>query len=152
MFKFSPDQVNTELVIAFGLFTAMVLANVMNWTIGGLFMRSMGIVIRIPKQVLLPSVLLLTLTAIYVQETRIEAIWFALGFGVLGYFMRVLAMSPLPFVIAFILGRLEDTARQAYSATGNAPLFLFTGPIAATLMALALGVVLYASRKTKGEK
>ena len=87
------------------------------------------------------------------QETRIEAIWFALGFGVLGYFMRILAISPLPFVIAFILGgRLEDTARQAYSATGNDPFFLFTNPIAAIFMALALGVVLYSARQTKGAK
>lgn len=151
VFKFSADQVNPELVIAFGLFTAMVLANLMNWTIGGFFMRSMGLMIRIPKQILLPSVLLLTLTAIYVQETRIEAIWFALAFGVLGYFMRLLAISPLPFVIAFILGgRLEETARQAYSATGNDPFFLFTNPIAAVFMALALGVILYSARKSKG--
>ncbi|MEM8980722.1 MAG: tripartite tricarboxylate transporter permease [Pseudomonadota bacterium] len=151
VFKFSAEQVNTELVMAFGLFTAMVVANLMNWTIGGLFMRSMGVMIRIPKQILLPSVLLLTLTAIYLQETRIEAIWFALAFGVLGYFMRLLAMSPLPFVIAFILGgRLEDTARQAYSATGNDPFFLFNNPIAAVFMALALGVVVYAARNTKG--
>lgn len=151
VFKFTPNDVNPELVIAFGLFTAMVVANLMNWTIGGLFMRTMGVMIHIPKQILLPSVLLLTLTAIYVQETRIEAIWFALGFGVLGYFMRVLAMSPLPFVIAFILGgRLEETARQAYSATGNDPFFLFTSPIAAVFMALAVGVIVHSARKSKG--
>jgi len=151
VFKFTPDSINPELVMAFGLFTAMVIANLMNWTIGGLFMRSMGIMIRIPKQILLPSVLLLTLTAIYVQETRIEAIWFALAFGVLGYFMRILAISPLPFVIAFILGgRLEESARQAYSATGNDPFFLFTHPIAAVFMALSVGVVLYSARKSKG--
>ena len=116
VFRFSADVVNPELVVAFGLFTCMTIANLFNWTIGGVFMRSMGFMIRIPKQLLLPSVLLLTLTAIYVQETRLEAIWFALGFGVLGYFMRVLAISPLPFVIAFILGKsLEETARQAIS-------------------------------------
>lgn len=151
VFKFSAEEVNTELVIAFGLFTAMLVANIMNWTIGGLFMRSMGVMIRIPKQVLLPSVLLLTLTAIYVQETRIEAIWFALAFGVLGYGMRLLSISPLPFVIAFILGgRLEDTARQAYSATGNDPFFLFTNPVAAILMLLAVAVIFYSARKPKG--
>jgi len=128
----------------------MVVANLLNWTIGGLFMRSMGIMIRIPKQILLPSVLLLTLTAIYVQETRIEAIWFALGFGVLGYLMRLIAMSPLPFVIAFILGgRLEDTARQAYSATGNDPSFSFNNPIAAVLLAIPSGVVIYAAKGRK---
>ena len=152
VFKFTKESVNPELVIAFGLFTAMAFANVLNWTIGGLFMRSMGIMIRIPKHILLPSVLLLTLTAIYVQETRLEAIWFALGFGVLGYTMRKLEISPLPFVIAFILGeKLEATARQAFNATGNDPFFLFSSPIAAALMALAIGVLIYVARKRRAE-
>ncbi len=147
VFKFTQDAVNPELVIAFGLFTAMVIANLLNWTIGGVFMRSMGVMIRVPKQVLLPVVLLLTLTAIYVQDPRFEVLWFALAFGVLGYLMRVLALSPLPFVIAFILGdKLEQSARQAFSASGNDPYFLLTNPIAAVFMAAAVGVIIYASR------
>ena len=151
VFRFSPEVLNPELVVAFGLFTCMTLANLFNWTIGGVFMRSMGFMIRIPKQLLLPSVLLLTLTAIYVQETRLEAIWFALGFGVLGYFMRVLGISPLPFVVAFILGRsLEETARQAYSATGNDPFFLFNNPIALIFILMSVAVILFSGRKRKG--
>ena len=150
VFRFSADVVNPELVVAFGLFTAMMLANLLNWTIGGLFMRSMGMMIHIPKHILLPSVLLLTLAAIYVQETRMEAIWFALGFGVLGYVMRVMAISPLPFVIAFILGgNLEATARQAFAATGSDPWFLFTSPIAALFMAAAAAVILFTAFKRK---
>lgn len=150
VFRFTTDSVNPELVIAFGLFTAMMVANVLNWTIGGLFMRSMGVMIRVPKHILLPSVLLLTLTAIYVQETRMEAIWFAVGFGVLGYLMRTVAISPLPFVIAFILGgKLEESARQAFAATGGDPWFLFTNPGAALLMAVAFAVILFSARKKK---
>lgn len=148
VFKFTADVVNPELVIAFGLFTAMMLANVMNWTIGGLFMRVAGAMIRVPKHILLPIVLMLTLTAIYVQDTRMSAMWFAIGFGVLGYLMRRLGMSPLPFVIAFILGgKLEDTARQAFAATGADVWFLFTSPTAAAFMALAGLVVLFSLRK-----
>jgi putative tricarboxylic transport membrane protein len=113
----------------------------------------MGFMIRIPKQLLLPAVLLLTLTAIYVQETRIEAIWFALGFGVLGFFMRLLAISPLPFVVAFILGKsLEETARQAYAATGNDAFFLFNNPIALCFILLSLAVILLSGRKKKGSQ
>lgn len=154
VFRFTEDVVNPELVVAFGLFTAMFIANALNWTIGGLFMRSMGVMVRIPKQILLPSVLLLTLTAIYVQETRIEAIWFAMAFGVLGYLMRSLAISPLPFVIAFILGgKLEESARQAFAATGGDPWFLFTSPVAALFMAASLGVIVFAAlRKSKPEE
>lgn len=151
VFRFTQDSANPELVIVFGLFTCMALANLLNWTIGGVFMRSMGFMIRIPKQLLLPSVLLLTLSAIYVQETRLEAIWFALGFGVLGYMMRLLEISPLPFVVAFILGRsLEETARQAFAATGNDPWFLFNNPIALMFVLLSIAVVVLSARKPKG--
>ncbi len=150
VFKFTTDSVNPELVVAFGLFTTMFIANALNWTVGGVFMRTMSVMIRIPKHILLPCVLLLTLTAIYVQETRLVAIWFAIGFGVLGYLMRRTGISPLPFVIAFILGgKLEETARQAFAATGGDPFFLFSSPVALLLMALTLVVILTSLRPKK---
>ncbi|WP_164658153.1 tripartite tricarboxylate transporter permease [Tropicibacter sp. Alg240-R139] len=152
VFRFTQDVVNPELVIAFGLFTAMFIANALNWTIGGLFMRSTGIMVRIPKHILLPTVLLLTLTAIYVQEARIEAIWFALGFGALGYVMRLLAISPLPFVIAFILGgKLEESARQAFAATGGDAWFLFGSPISILFIAASVAIILFSARRKKQE-
>lgn len=114
VFRFSTGEVNPELIIAFGLFTTMMLANMMNWVVGGHFMRAVGIMARIPKQVLLPIVLLLTLTAIYVQETDFNAFYFAFAFAILGYLMRKLRIPTLPFVIAFILaGNLETAIRQA---------------------------------------
>ena len=150
VFRFSAESVNPELVIAFGLFTTMMVANVLNWTVGGVFMRSVGFMIRIPKQILLPVVLLLTLTSIYVGNPKLSEIWIAIGFGIIGYLMRRLDMSPLPFVIAFILGgRLEDTARQSFEATGADPFFLFTSPIAATFMAIALLVIVFSLRSKR---
>lgn len=148
VFRVPSEGINPELVVAFGLFTAMFVANGLNWTLGGLFMRSMGVMTRVPKHILLPIVLLLTLTAIYVQEPRMEAILFALGFGFLGFFMRKCGISPLPFVIAYILGStLEQTARQAFAATGGDPFFLFSSPIAAIFMLGAVSVIVFTARK-----
>lgn len=139
---------NPEMVMAFGIFTTMFVANGLNWTIGGIFMRWVGVMARIPKARLLPIVLLLTLTAIYVQETSMVAVWITLFFGFLGYVMRRIGMSPLPFVIAFILGgNLETTARQAFAATGADPFFLFNSPIALAFMVFATGVVAFSLRK-----
>lgn len=146
VFRFTAE-VNPELIIAFGLFTTMVIANLANWTIGGMFMRFTGIMVRAPKHILMPAVLLVTLTAIYVQETRLSALWIAIGFGVVGYLFRRLGISVLPFVIAFILaGNLETTARQAFSATGGDPWFLFKSPLALLFMALAIAVIVYFSK------
>ena len=148
VFRAPSEGVNAEMVAAFGIFTAMVVANLLNWTLGGAFMRAMGVMIRVPKQILLPSVLLVTLVAIYVQETRFSAILFALGFGVLGYLFRRLDVSVLPFVIAFILaGTLEDTARQAFAATGGDPFFLLNRPLALVFVLLSIVVIAFVSRR-----
>lgn len=126
----------------------MIVANLLNWTVGGMFMRWLGVLVRIPKQYLLPVVLLLTLASLYVQETKMSAIWFTFGFGILGYLMHRFAISPLPFVIAFVLGgRLEDTARQAFTATGGDPFFLLKSPIAAAFILGAVVVVLMSARR-----
>ncbi len=148
VFRVPSDGVNSEMVLAFGIFTVMVVGNILNWTLGGRIMRAMGVMIRVPKQILLPSVLLVTLTAIYVQETSMAAIWFTLGFGVLGYLFRKLGISVLPFVIAFILaGNLEETARQAFSASGGDPWFLFKSPLALIFLLASAAVVLLFSRR-----
>ena len=148
VFRLPSQGMNGEMVIAFGIFTAMVFANLLNWTIGGAFMRAMGVMVRIPKHILLPSVLVVTLLAIYAQEARFAVLLFALGFGFLGYLFRRLEISVLPFVIAFILaGTLEMTARQAFSATGGDPFFLFSSPISTGFMLLSVAVVVLVSRR-----
>ncbi len=147
VFRLTPGEINPEMVIAFGLFTAMVFANLLNWTIGGVFMRSMSVMVRIPKQRLLPVVLLLTLTAVYTQRPEMSAIYVTLAFGVLGYLMRRLGISVLPFVIAFILaGNLEQAVRQAFSATGADPWFLFSSPVSIAFVVLAVLVTAFYAR------
>ncbi|UWR13377.1 tripartite tricarboxylate transporter permease [Sulfitobacter mediterraneus] len=150
VFRFSTSEVNPELVIAFGLFTTMMLANLMNWAIGGRIMAACGIMARIPKQVLLPIVLLLTLTAIYVQETDFNAFYFAFAFAIIGYLMRKLRIPTLPFVIAFILaGNLETAFRQAFAVSGGDALFLFKSPLSLLFLALSVAVIVFFSRPKK---
>ena len=147
VFRFSVDEVNSELVIAFGLFTTMMLANLMNWGFGARFMRLVAVMAAVPKQVLMPIVLLLTLTAIYIEQTDFQVIYFALGFGVVGYLMRKLDVPVLPFVIAFILaGNLETAIRQAFAVSDADPYFLFKSPISVAFLLLSVVVVVAFSR------
>lgn len=150
VFRLMPDQINSEMVIAFGLFTMMIFANILNWTFGGIFMRWMGIMVKIPKQKLLPIVLLLTLTAIYAQQTNMFAVYVTLFFGLLGYLMRKFSMSPLPFVIAYILANnLEETMRQAFAVTGSDPWFLFASPVSISFIVIAVLVVSFFVRNQR---
>lgn len=148
VFRAPSEGFNSEMIIAFGIFTTMAFANILNWIIGGRIMRMMSVMARIPNQVLLPAVLLVTLLGIYAQETSFTSLWMAIGFGVLGYLMRKLDISVLPFVIAFILaGTLENTARQAFSASGGDPFFLFDSPISITFIALTVIILVMTARR-----
>ena len=134
---------NPELVVAFALFTLMVVANLLNWLTGAWFMRLLGGLIRIPKQVLLPIVLLLTLTSVYVEGSAMSDVYILLGFGVLGYLMRQSGVPILPFVIAYILaGPLETAIRNAFEASGSDPWFLFSSPVSLLFLALSAAIVL----------
>ncbi|MGH1464101.1 MAG: tripartite tricarboxylate transporter permease [Cognatishimia sp.] len=143
VFRFTVDEVNPELVVAFALFTLMVAANILNWTTGAWFMRLLGGLIRVPKQILLPIVLLLTLTSVYVQGSSMSDVYVLLAFGGLGYLMRSTGIPVLPFVIAYILaGSLETTIRNAFEASGSDPYFLFSSPISLTFLVLAAAIIL----------
>ncbi|WP_126975827.1 tripartite tricarboxylate transporter permease [Frigidibacter oleivorans] len=148
VFNFTRPQINPELVVAFGIFTLMALGNLLNWTIGGAFMRAMSVMSRIPIRLLLPIVLMVTLTAIYIQDTRMAALWITFGFGILGFFFRRLDIPVLPFVIAFILaGTLENTARQAFSATGGDPFFLFRSATSVIFLLMAVAIIVFLGRR-----
>ncbi|MDB6176223.1 tripartite tricarboxylate transporter permease [Paracoccus sp. Z330] len=142
VFRFTADQVNPELVIAFGLFTLMVVANLLNWTTGAGAMRVLGGLVRVPRQILLPIVLLLTITSVYVESGAISDVITLLIFGFIGCLMRWSGVPILPFVIAYILALpLETTIRNAFEASGADPWFLFHGIFSPACLALAVGIV-----------
>ena len=126
----------------------MIMGNIFNWTVGGVFLRSLSILARIPKTIMLPIVLLITLTSVYAQDGGFMAIWIVLFFGALGYMLRKLKISILPFVIGFILSpKLEELVRGGFSASGDDPFFLLKSPIAVIMMILSVVVIVVASRK-----
>ena len=82
------------------------------------------------------------------RSIRLSALVVALEFGMLGNLFRRLEVSILPFIVAFILaGTIEDTARQAFAATGGDPFFLLNRRLALTFMVLAGSVVVIVSRR-----
>jgi putative tricarboxylic transport membrane protein len=85
-----------------------------------------------------------------VEETKMAALLFTVGFGLLGYLFRRLEISPLPFVIAFILaGKLEETARQAFASTGGNIWFLFSSVTSTVFLLLSVVVVAAFTRSKK---
>ena len=96
MFRLPLQGMNAEMVTAFGILTSMVFANHLNSTTGGAFMRTMGIMLRIPEQRPLASVLVVIHLAICARESRFSVLLFAICFGLPGCLSGRLETSVLP--------------------------------------------------------
>jgi putative tricarboxylic transport membrane protein len=143
-------MINKDLVVAFAMFSLMVLANIFNWTVGGMFLRWLGILVRIPKSIMLPIVLLITITAVYAQDGGFIAIWVLMFFGFIGYTLRRLDISILPFVIGFLLSpRLEEYIRGGYSASGGDALYMLKSPLAMAFILTSVLILVFANRPKK---
>ncbi len=144
---------NASLVIAFSIFTLMSIANLVNWVVGGRIMVFLGVLSRIPAAMVAPAVVLLTLTAAYVQDGGVIAIATAFVFGVIGYVMMRLHVPLLPFIIGFILSpNLEQLLRGGFSASGADPLFLFKSPLSCAFLLIAVAIVVTSFLKSSGAR
>jgi putative tricarboxylic transport membrane protein len=70
--------------------------------------------LRVPKKILLPLVMLFCLTGMYSVNNSVLDIWMMLGFGALGYILRGWAYEGAPLLLGLVLGpKLEVAFRQS---------------------------------------
>jgi putative tricarboxylic transport membrane protein len=70
--------------------------------------------LRVPKKVLLPLVMLFCITGMFSVNNSLPDIWMMIGFGVLGYLLRGWAYEGAPLLLGLVLGpKLEVAFRQS---------------------------------------
>lgn len=80
-----------------------------------------------------------------IQNSLVDVYWM-LGFGVLGYFMRLYGFATAPMVLGLILGPILDSNyRRAMQSVNNDPIMflrdLVTNPISLILVAFIVYMV-----------
>ncbi|SDH99619.1 tripartite tricarboxylate transporter permease [Alteribacillus bidgolensis] len=130
-----------------------VLANVFLLIFGllvvGIFIR----VVTIPKQILLPIIAVITVIGAYALNNNITDVYWMLGFGIVGFFMKVHNFSVAPLVLGLILGPLIDTSfRRAYMAAQEPSTFLlgFVNSPISILLTLAFVFTIFSQTKMYG--
>lgn len=75
----------------------------------------------------------------------------AVAFALIGYVLRRLRISILPFVIGFLLApALEGLVRGAFTASGRDALFLLKSPIAVGMLACSAFLLVRMVRQARG--
>jgi putative tricarboxylic transport membrane protein len=118
---------------------ALVLATFFMLVFGLTGIRLFVKIVELPRAVLFPLILLLSIVGAFAVNNSIIDVYFMLGFGVLGYFMKMYGYQVGPVILGVILSRLiDDNWRRAIiSEQESLPrLFhgIFTSPLSAVLM------------------
>ncbi|MFN7101528.1 MAG: tripartite tricarboxylate transporter permease [Pseudorhizobium sp.] len=128
---------NPQLV--WGLIASLLIANfmllVLNLPLIGLWVK----LLTIPKPWLYAGILVFATLGTIGANPSVFELGMLLTFGLLGYAMRVFGYPIAPVVVGLILGPMaEQQLRRALSISQGDATVLFTSPIAATLLVLAL--------------
>lgn len=98
----------------------LIFANIALLVIGLSSVRVFSKLVDVPKQIVLPVVIILSVVGTYAIQNSLGDIFWMIGFGVLGYFMRCYGFTTAPMVLGIILGPLLDSNyRRAMQSAGD---------------------------------
>ena len=100
-----------------------------------------------PKAILVPHILLLSVVGAFSINNAVSDVWWMLGFGVFGYFLKLYGYQVGPVVLGIILSRLMDDnwRRAVISEQDNIPAVLYgilSSPLSLTILLVIVFVLL----------
>ncbi len=133
----------------YAIFSAMLLANVVNYAVGLGFIPLAKRMVSVPKRLLFPAVLVFASAGAYAMRGSLFDVQLMFLFGVMGWLMTKLRFPTILLVIAFILTPiLERSARQTLilvdaadgwlAFIGSRPMLMILLGILAALMAIVI--------------
>lgn len=119
----------------------LTLANIFVLIFGLTGIKLFSRIVECPKGILIPVIFILSIVGAYAINNSVADIWWMLGFGVLGYFMKLYGYQVGPVILGVILSRLVDENwRRAIiserESMGDLFANLFTSPLSVALFSI----------------
>ncbi len=129
---------------------ALVMANFFMLIFGLTGIRVFTKIVEMPRSVLIPLIFLLSIVGAYAVNNSITDVYWMLGFGVLGYFMKHYRYPLGPVILGVILSRLlDDNWRRAIISERESLSKLLEGIVTSPLfLVLFLADILIFVRQT----
>ena len=103
-----PDIFANDTVLVYTIFGSFFMANVLMLLTGGLVVALATQVLRVPRAVLMPLILLLSMIGGYAITGSVIAIWIILALGLLASGMIWAGMPLAPAILGIVLGRIVE--------------------------------------------
>ena len=99
--------------VVYGIFFAMIVSAIMMFVFMILGMKGFIKVLKIPKNYLLPIIIILCCIGAIGDSNHIFDVWGVLGFGLMAYLLIKAKIPTTPMILGFILGpTLEENLRR----------------------------------------
>jgi putative tricarboxylic transport membrane protein len=109
-----PLMISQHPDLFWGVIASMYIGNFILLILNLPFVPLFANILRTPKRVLLPLIVLFCITGMYTVNNSVFDIWMMLLFGGLGFLMRKWAYEGAPLLLALVLGpKLEVAFRQS---------------------------------------
>ena len=144
-----PMLMVNQPVLVNAVFVSFFLAAIIMVTVQQAGLRLFVKINDIPQHYLVPLILALCALGSYAVNNRIFDIWVLLGFGLIGFIMKINGYPLAPLILGIILGpMMEANFRRAVMTSPDYTLF-FTRPISLALLVLGVASVIYALYSSK---
>ncbi|MCB1834464.1 MAG: tripartite tricarboxylate transporter permease, partial [Geminicoccaceae bacterium] len=130
---------NPELLYA--VFMTFFVANLLLLPIGWLAIKFYGQMLRVPREVLMPIILMLCMVGAFAINNTVAGVTIMLVLGVIAFVMEENGFPVAPSILGLVLGSMieRNFMQSMIKAEGNLLAF-FERPIAATLGIITLGI------------
>jgi len=138
-----PMLFQNEPEFIYGLFGGLFVANISQLFLGILMMTPALWLVNRPKPYLMAAIFALVFSGIYSIHESTYDLYLVLGFGLVGYLLRVFGFPFLPMVLGLVLGYLvEANYRRSLELTAGDHRIFWETPISFWLLTLAAVFVL----------
>ena len=130
--------------VIYAMFAILIVANIMMFVVQLYGLPGFLKLLLIPRNILLPIVMVLASVGAFAMNNRIFDIWSIFLFALVGFGLSKFEFPPAPVVLGFVLGPIIELnfRRGMMSSYGNFAAF-FTRPIAGTVLVLTVLVLMY---------
>jgi putative tricarboxylic transport membrane protein len=148
-----PVAFRESAVPLYAIFSAMLMANAVNFLVGQATIPLAKRLLVVPKRLLFPAVLIIASAGAFAIRGSLFDLQMIFLFGFLGYGMTKLNFPPVPLLIGFILAPiLERSSRQTLllvDAAGGWWPYVTSRPVLIVLIVLFSAVLLLAWRQRR---
>jgi putative tricarboxylic transport membrane protein len=147
--KPGPEIFEKQTALLYSIYLVFILANLVLIPIGLLAIKTGSYVVRVPRRILLPVILLFCIVGSYAINGSYFDVWVMLGMGALGFVLERWQVPLGPVVLGIILGGpLEERFIQTLTGSGGSLTAFVARPAAAVLALLC--IVLWGSAAAAG--